>query len=76
MRDLRNYIKLRGISYINKLRAAEYSADISMVPLEKVRAGLTVIPHEPTIFSGTLRFNKDPEGLTSYDEVIDILEKA
>ena len=36
------------------------SEDISRLGLQDLRARLTIIPQEPTIFSGTLRFNLDP----------------
>ena len=34
--------------------------DISRLGLQDLRSRLTIIPQEPTIFSGTLRFNLDP----------------
>lgn len=35
--------------------------DISHVPLAELRSRITVIPQDPTMFTGTLRFNIDPE---------------
>lgn len=35
--------------------------DISKVPIKEVRKRITVIPQDPTMFTGTLRFNLDPE---------------
>ena len=34
--------------------------DISQLGLTKLRSGLTIIPQDPVLFSGTLRFNLDP----------------
>jgi ABC-type multidrug transport system fused ATPase/permease subunit len=34
--------------------------DIGMLPLTKARRGLSIIPQEPVMFSGTLRENLDP----------------
>ena len=35
--------------------------DIQKLPLEEVRKRITVIPQDPTMFTGTLKFNLDPE---------------
>ena len=35
--------------------------DIGLVPLHKLRAAISVIPQDPVIFKGSLRFNLDPE---------------
>ncbi|XP_070559242.1 ATP-binding cassette sub-family C member 9-like [Ptychodera flava] len=35
--------------------------DISQVPLLTLRTGLAIIPQDPVLFSGTIRFNLDPE---------------
>ena len=39
--------------------------DIAKVPLENLREQITMIPQEPTLFSGTLRHNLDPFNETS-----------
>jgi len=39
--------------------------DIKSVQIEHLRSRITVIPQDPTIFSGTLRFNLDPEDKVS-----------
>jgi len=43
--------------------------DIQKVPLDELRKRITIIPQDPTLFSGTLRFNLDPEN-THEDKVI------
>lgn len=35
-----------------------------------------MIPQDPTIFTGTLRFNLDPEGIVSDARIIDLLKAA
>ena len=39
--------------------------DISKLDLNDLRASITVIPQDPTMFTGTLRFNLDPESTCS-----------
>ena len=34
--------------------------DIAKIPLEELRRNITMIPQDPIMFSGTLRFNLDP----------------
>jgi ABC-type multidrug transport system fused ATPase/permease subunit len=46
------------------------------VPLSKLREKITVIPQDPTMFSGTLRFNIDPTGNISETVIIDLLKEA
>ena len=36
--------------------------DIQKVPLQELRSRITVIPQDPTMFTGTLKFNLDPMG--------------
>ena len=35
--------------------------DITKIPLDELRDRITLIPQDPTLFTGTLRFNLDPE---------------
>lgn len=37
------------------------NVDISKVELSYLRSKITVIPQDPTMFTGTLRFNLDPQ---------------
>merc|ERR1719219_368705 len=50
--------------------------DISGLGLQDLRSRLTIIPQEPTIFSGTLRFNLDPARLYPDWELEEALRKA
>jgi ATP-binding cassette subfamily C (CFTR/MRP) protein 1 len=46
--------------------------DISKVDLHTLRNKITVVPQDPVLFNGTLRFNLDPENNHS-DELIETL---
>jgi ATP-binding cassette subfamily C (CFTR/MRP) protein 2 len=50
--------------------------DISKVDLAYLRGKITVIPQDATMFTGTLRFNLDPDGVCSDERVKQILHKA
>lgn len=50
--------------------------DISMLDLDELRKRITVIPQDPTMFNGTLRFNLDPLGLARDHEIVELLKKA
>lgn len=50
--------------------------DISQMDLKDLRSRITVIPQDPTMFNGTLRYNLDPLGRATDEEVINILKAA
>jgi ATP-binding cassette subfamily C (CFTR/MRP) protein 1 len=50
--------------------------NISKLGLHDVRGRLTIIPQDPVLFSGTLRFNLDPFERYSDDEIWKVLELA
>uniref|UniRef100_A0A8R1XNR3 ABC-type glutathione-S-conjugate transporter n=1 Tax=Onchocerca volvulus TaxID=6282 RepID=A0A8R1XNR3_ONCVO len=50
--------------------------DISVIGLHDLRSNLTIIPQDPVIFSGTLRFNLDPFHTYSDREIWVALELA
>lgn len=50
--------------------------DINKINLQQVREAITIIPQEPTLFKGTLRFNLDPENKRSDADILGLLEKA
>jgi ABC-type multidrug transport system fused ATPase/permease subunit len=50
--------------------------NIQEIPLEELRRRITVIPQDPTMFTGSLRFNLDPEGLVDDEEIESLLLQA
>ena len=50
--------------------------NIAMMGLKTVRSKLTVIPQDPVLFSGTLRFNLDPFENTLDEELWQALKSA
>lgn len=50
--------------------------DIAKLGLDVVRTNITIIPQDPVMFSGTVRFNLDPFGIYSEAELWDALEKS
>ena len=43
--------------------------DVASVPLSVLRSRLAVIPQDPVLFTGTIRFQLDPFDMHSDDEV-------
>jgi ABC-type multidrug transport system fused ATPase/permease subunit len=49
--------------------------DITTIGLKKLRSNITIIPQDPAIFSGTLRYNIDPLNLVTDDEIKNVMNK-
>uniref|UniRef100_A0AC35TVU9 ABC transmembrane type-1 domain-containing protein n=1 Tax=Rhabditophanes sp. KR3021 TaxID=114890 RepID=A0AC35TVU9_9BILA len=52
------------------------NVDISDIDLKRLRNAITIIPQEPVLFNGSVRFNIDPKKEHNDQEVWDALEKA
>ncbi|XP_077862231.1 ATP-binding cassette sub-family C member 9-like [Saccoglossus kowalevskii] len=50
--------------------------DISHVPLLRLRRQISIIPQDPVLFSGTIRFNMDPQEKRSDEEIWNALSAA
>ncbi|KAJ8919557.1 hypothetical protein NQ315_002179 [Exocentrus adspersus] len=50
--------------------------DTLSINLEVLRSHISIIPQEPVLFTGTLRYNLDPLGKTSDDTLWSVLEKV
>ncbi|OGM47808.1 hypothetical protein ABOM_003345 [Aspergillus bombycis] len=50
--------------------------DISQVNVHELRRHVTMIPQEPAVFTGTLRYNLDPEGRYGDLRLLDVVRQA
>jgi ATP-binding cassette subfamily C (CFTR/MRP) protein 1 len=48
--------------------------DISEVGLKKLRTALTIIPQDPNLMAGTLKYNIDPIGLFSVEQISEVMK--
>jgi len=48
----------------------------SDLPLDQLRDAITVIPQDPTLFAGSVRFNLDPMDKHSDEEMLSLLKRA
>ncbi|EPS42274.1 hypothetical protein H072_3753 [Dactylellina haptotyla CBS 200.50] len=50
--------------------------DISKIGLKDLREGITMVPQDPTLFTGTIRSNLDPFGIHTDEEVFNALREV
>ena len=49
--------------------------DISTIGLEKLRSSLTIIPQDPVLMEGTLRYNIDPLNKSNATDILQVMKK-
>lgn len=67
------------ISRICEIESGSMEIDgvnIGDIPISQLRDVVTVIPQDPTLFSGSVRFNVDPTGQASDKAILELLKKA
>ncbi|KAI4108664.1 MAG: hypothetical protein LQ339_002180 [Xanthoria mediterranea] len=50
--------------------------DVGLIGLQDLRESITVVPQDPTLFTGTIRSNLDPFGLFTDEEIFSTLRKV
>lgn len=50
--------------------------DISEIGLHDLRSAVAIIPQDPVLFQGTIRYNVDPFGEHTDDKIWEALDKA
>ena len=52
------------------------NVDISLIGLQDLRESITIVPQDPTLFTGTIRSNLDPFGLFTDEEIFTALRSV
>ncbi|KAI9729966.1 MAG: hypothetical protein M1834_006164 [Cirrosporium novae-zelandiae] len=52
------------------------NVDIGLIGLQQLRESITMVPQDPTLFSGTIRSNLDPFGLFTDEEIFTALRRV
>lgn len=50
--------------------------DIGLIGLQDLREAITIVPQDPTLFTGTIRSNLDPFGLFTDEEIFSTLRRV
>ena len=50
--------------------------DINTINMQQVRDSITIIPQDPVLFKGKIRFNLDPTESCTDEEMIKLLEES
>jgi ABC-type multidrug transport system fused ATPase/permease subunit len=69
-------VALYRLAEISEGRIRVDNVDCSMVNLHKLRSSMAIIPQEPVMFSGTLRYNLDPFNQHTDEALWDVLGKC
>jgi ATP-binding cassette, subfamily C (CFTR/MRP), member 1 len=70
---------INALFRIEKLRCGRIlidGIDIASVPLQILRSRLGIIPQDPVMFSASVRFNLDPLGIHSDEELWEVLKRV
>ncbi len=67
---------LTRLKYHSKDLSTICQFSVSRLGLHELRSRLTIIPQDPILFGGTVRYNLDPEGKKSDSEIWDALNSS